>query len=249
MKKIIKNLIRKTGREIRPINYHEERILKVKNDWLINENINTIIDIGANDGGYATKIRKIFPTAKIYSIEALTPAYNILVSKFTNDKNFYSFNYALSNYTGETSFWECNASSACSSLLEMDELHKNLYPSTANNKLITLPCYKLDDLLQSNILQKNILLKIDVQGSEKIVLEGSKEILKSTHIIYSEVSFNSLYKNSLLFNEYASFLYSLGFKIEGIENISQSKIDGAFLQADAFFKRYKSIIIVRLKSS
>jgi FkbM family methyltransferase len=240
VKKIIKSILRKAGREIKPINYYEEKLHPVRYNWLINSGVNTIIDIGANDGGYSSKIRKVFPNTLIYSIEALEAPYQLLKSNFILDNNFISFNCALSNYTGETSFWECVSSSACSSLLEMDELHKNLYPSSANNKLVKLPCYRLDDLLKPYELKENILLKIDVQGAEKIVLEGAKEVLKKTTIIFSEVSFNSLYKNAFLFNDYSAFLYELGFKIEGIENVSQSKTDGTFLQADVFFKRFKN---------
>ena len=99
----------------------------VKNLWLKNKNIKTVFDIGASDGGFAREIRELLPTAKIYSFEALPEIYEKLESNFIDDALFQSYNIALSNYNGQTSFFRCE-SSGSSSILEMDELHKTAYP-------------------------------------------------------------------------------------------------------------------------
>ena len=91
--------------------------------------------------------------------------------------------------------------------------------------------------LNNENLEANILLKIDVQGYEKSVLEGAEELLKNTKVILTEVSFNELYKDQALFNEIIDFLKERGYYLAGIENISQSLKDGTFLQADVFFVR------------
>jgi hypothetical protein len=81
------------------------------------------------------------------------------------------------------------------------------------------------------------LLKLDVQGAEWMVLEGAQDILKRVKLIFMEVSFNTLYENSLLFSDTVIRMNQLGFNVKGIENISQSLIDGTFLQADVYFVR------------
>lgn len=238
MKKAILKLLRKTGRTIKPINTYEEKLHPVKNLWLKNKNIKTVFDIGASDGGFAREIRELLPTAKIYSFEALPEIYEKLESNFIDDALFQSYNIALSNYNGQTSFFRCE-SSGSSSILEMDELHKTAYPGTKNNEKINIMCSTLDDFIANEniVIDKNVLIKIDVQGAEKLVLEGAENLLSKSELIFSEINFNSVYKGNVLFNDLASFLEEKGFKIEGIKNVSQSLVDGTFLQADAFFSK------------
>ncbi|MEN9522251.1 MAG: hypothetical protein RL065_628, partial [Bacteroidota bacterium] len=50
-----------------------------------------------------------------------------------------------------------------------------------------------------------------------------------------ETSFNELYKNQWLFNDTYTFLVKQGFRLVGVENVSQSIVDGTFLQMDAYF--------------
>ena len=51
------------------------------------------------------------------------------------------------------------------------------------------------------------MVKIDVQGAEKMIFEGCNDLLKNTSIIFTEISFNSLYNNDILL---ASLLYTGG---------------------------------------
>jgi len=205
---------------------------------LKNKNINTIFDIGASDGDFSRGIRELFPNAKIYSFEVLCIPYEKLKMNFKDDSLFFAYNIALSNHSGETTFYECE-SSGSSSLLEMDELHKSSYPCSINNNEIKVECVKLDDFIieQKIDIKDDILIKIDVQGAEKIVFDGALQIIDRAQIIFSEINFNSMYKENVLFNDLADYLYKKGFKIEGIENVSQSLIDGTYLQVDTYFTK------------
>lgn len=240
MKQIIKKILRKTGRTITPINIYEERLAPVKHEWLKKKNIDIIFDIGASDGGFARKARALFPSAKIYSFEALPEVFSKLTSNFREDKQFKAFNIALSNHNGSTTFYRC-ASSGSSSILEMGDLHKSAYPSTKDNEKITIPCSKIDDLiLNENIsLDGNVLMKIDVQGAEGLVLSGAENLLTKTDLVFLEINFNNVYNENILFTDLVCFFKEKGFKIEGIENVTQSLVDGTFLQADAYFVKVK----------
>jgi hypothetical protein len=121
----------------------------------------------------------------------------------------------------------------------MSDIHKKSYPHTSKNSKITLDCFKLDDFVKKEAISinGNVLIKIDVQGAEKLVLEGASELLQKTNIIFSEINFNSVYNGNVLFNDLSSFLFDKGFRIEGIENISQSLVDGTYLQGDAYFTK------------
>jgi len=76
LKSLIKILLKRRGLEISRLK---------NNKWLSDYGINTILDIGANDGGFAKKIRQILPSTRIYSFEPLSLTFNNLVKEFEGD--------------------------------------------------------------------------------------------------------------------------------------------------------------------
>lgn len=238
IKNIVKNILHRYGKDIVPYDDYNNKLEPVKFNWLKSFNINTVLDVGASDGGYATKIRKIFPQSKIYSFEAIQESYYALLKRFKDDSTFQAFNICLSNYNGYCDFF-VNEYKGSSSLLNMSHLHKEAYPFTEKYVPIKIECKRLDTFIEerSFVLENNILLKLDVQGAEWMILEGAENLLKRVKVVFMEVSFNTLYEKSILFSETVIRMKQLGFSVAGIENISQSLIDGKFLQADVYFLR------------
>ena len=70
---------------------------------------------------------------------------------------------------------------------------------------------KLDDELKN--IKKDIFLKLDVQGFEKEVLDGAKELFanKKIKILMIELMTVIKYENDNLFNVYANLLEQYGF--------------------------------------
>ena len=204
--------------------------------WLLTQNIQTVIDAGGGWGDFAKRIRRILPKAKIISFETHKPSFDILNNAMRDDKNFESHFVALNNYNGSTTF-RVSSYDGSSSLLPMADLHKGAYPVSKNITEIQVDCKRLDDLVDANALAKNVLFKLDVQGAEKLVLEGAENVLAQTKIIFCEVNFQVLYEGCVLFNDLVEHLRQRHFKLIGIENVSQHPTSGMFLQADAWFER------------
>lgn len=236
IKKTIKKWLRHYGKEIKPIDEYFEKLEPVKNDWLKSFNVKTIFDVGSSDGGYAKKIRQVFPNAMIYSFEAIPESYQKLLLNFKHDNKLKAFNVCLNNYNGTCEF-NISEYSGSSSILKMNDMHKKAYPYTAKHKIAVVECKTLDTLVaeKSLVPEETILLKLDVQGAEWNILEGAKELIKKVKIVFMEVSFHTLYDNSILFTDIIIKMNSLGFKVKGIENVSQSLVDGTYLQCDAYF--------------
>jgi hypothetical protein len=238
IKKLIKDQLKNRGLHIQPIDEYEQQIELVKDVWLQQMGIETILDIGASDGGFARKARKAFPQAQIYSFEPLSNSYAKLTNHFANDSRFKSFNMVLSNKDGEMTFYQSSRSGS-SSLLEMGNLHKESYPESAELTPLVVPATTLDALVAKGEVQMKgeVLMKLDVQGAEKMVLEGAPDSLKKTRVVFSEMSFTELYKGQTLANELVSMLDRYGFKLCGIENVSRNVKNGTFLQCDGYFLR------------
>ena len=61
------------------------------------------------------------------------------------------------------------------------------------------------------------LMKFDIQGGELLALRGGARILQnSTLLVYTEILFNSLYKNGSIFCEIDLFLRKYGFVLHDI---------------------------------
>ena len=156
--------------------------------WLEKYDIKTIIDIGAHTGQFAKEIREKLPQVKIYSFEPLKDCYQKLVQNMSMDKNFKAYNFALGN---KESRQEINksASSPSSSLLSMANLHEEMYPHTKGGSKEEIEVKRLDDVFKNSDLEKEILVKIDVQGYEDKVIGGGVNFISQAKIVFLENSF------------------------------------------------------------
>lgn len=202
--------------------------------------IDFIFDIGASDGGFARKIKDIYPNAEMHSFEALPDSFEKLTFRCAHLTNFHPVHTALSDKEGEIEFYLCDNNTGSSSMLEMTDIHKEAYPHTAKNTALKVKAIRLDDYAKNIPLEnKKVLMKLDVQGAEKIVLEGSQETLNHVDLIFCEINFSETYKGCVMFSDLNKFLEARGFTLIGMENVSQSKIDGTFLQSDAYYIKTK----------
>ena len=141
------------------------------------ENFYYYFDIGANSGTLSLPIAKSKKT-KIICFEPLTYNFNKLINnyKINNlyDENVF-YKLALSNTKGVSKIYysENHANPGTASLLEGFE-EKNQDTEEINLE-------KLDNLY--NFKNKKIIIKIDVEGYEKFVIEGSLNLLKDNKIL------------------------------------------------------------------
>ncbi|WP_276132856.1 FkbM family methyltransferase [Polluticoccus soli] len=211
---------------------------KKDNRWLLNYNFNTIIDVGANEGQFAMKMRKFFPAATIISFEPIPEVFDKLNANFAGDSRFLSYCYGLGEEEQEASFF-LNEYSPSSSLLKMAD-HTKHFDAAVKDKEIKVKIARLDDILKKTELKAPILVKLDVQGYEDKVIGGGNNTIKCADVVISEVSFASLYQDQKLFDDIYTALSRLGFKYKGNFDQLRSPVDNSVLQADAIFIKEKN---------
>ena len=153
----------------------------------------TFVDVGAHFGETSIAMNYVFPDAKIYSFEPVPSSYKILKQKTENIKNIRLYDFALGNKEGKFDFW-LNNLSAASSLLDAESQREKLFETTKRKEKITISLKKFMDLTEIKI-QRPFYLKIDVEGAEKMVLEGFGNLIKNVDILQLEYNFKKLYKN------------------------------------------------------
>lgn len=210
---------------------YENEVLKFM--WLKEYNIHTIIDVGANEGQFASKIKQVFPMADIHCFEPLNEPYKMLENRFKNDSTVHLYKYGIGASDEEKEIFVNNYTPS-SSLLEMLDLHKENFDFAKEMHQERISVRRLDTFFNGNI-KRPLLLKIDVQGYEMFVLNGGQSTLQQADLLIIETSFYPLYAGQPLFEDIYDYLGNLGFRYIG--NIEQlySPHDYKVLQADALF--------------
>jgi FkbM family methyltransferase len=201
-------------------------------------NIDIVLDIGANVGQFSQQIREdIGYTKKIISFEPLSSAFKILKEKSKNDINWDVFNFALGDVEEEQTINISNNSDS-SSILEMLPSHLENAPDSKFIAQETVKVKRLDTIINGICSRSNkIFMKIDTQGYEKKVLDGAKNTLKKIDTIQIEMSLVPLYDGELLFHQMHMIMSDLGYGIVSIEPTFLNPTTGQVLQVDAIYQR------------
>lgn len=203
--------------------------------WLVPYNFITIIDVGANEGQFAKKIRYIFPNAILHCFEPIPDVFTQLKNNFKDQGSIFFYNYGLSEANEEKNIFS-NEYSASSSVLEMLDLHKENFDFAVKSEPVAIKMKPLDSFFITPV-PGPILLKIDVQGYEMFVLKGGESVLSQSDMIIIETTFHPLYKDQPLFEDIYDHLTARGFRYIG--NVEQlvAPTDKKILQADAVFAK------------
>jgi FkbM family methyltransferase len=203
-------------------------------------NINLVLDVGANIGQFGLDLRKAGYEGEIISFEPIKECYEQLVSNA--DKNWQIHNYALGD-NETTEDINISKKTVFSSILETSDFGKeNFSESIGLTEKQRIQIYKLDDVLHNltnNINNKKIFLKLDTQGYDSKVLVGATNTLNYVSAIQTEVSCKAIYKDTPAHYETLKKLSDLGFGITGIFPLSHDDQSMELLEFDCVLTRIK----------
>ena len=223
--------------------FENEQINFIKKN-IENVNFDYFIDIGAYIGYYTLYFSQFSNIQKIVSIEANKTNYDNLLKNISLNKlnNVIAHNFACSDTDSQVKLWYSDPNKmGGSSVLNTNDYEFNKYSSNPNldqnhlkkhyNKSYkdykkskenffyqNVESKKFDNIF--NTINKNLLIKIDVERHEIFVLKGAEKILNNNKIFLQIEIFPEL------FNDINDFLISRNFKL--INNIGW----------DYYFKNY-----------
>jgi FkbM family methyltransferase len=185
----------------------------------------TIFDVGANEGRFVEKALNCFNRATIHAFEPSEKEFSILQDKYTKKEGVILNNCALGG-TKEQKYFNITYKGGLNSFYDVHEDTK-WFLRQQNSKTFDKNFYikkiKLDIETIDNYA-KNIdsidILKIDTQGSEPEVLEGSVKSLASKKIkaILLEIIISDIYKTNINFFEIEKNLINNGYKLVSLDN-------------------------------
>jgi FkbM family methyltransferase len=200
-------------------------------------NLRTVIDGGANDGGFAKYIRAISPDTVIHSFEPVPWIHEKLKSKFKSDHKFHAYPLALSNENDKREF-EINSGQYSSSLLPVRADAAGMFWGLGHaEKRISVEVSTLDQWARGQELFPPMLLKLDIEGNELAALEGANELLSRTDYVLTEISFIDVRHGQPTFKEIVNFLAYKGFDLIDVFPGNMDKRTGRAVWADVLFAR------------
>lgn len=196
----------------------------------------TLVDAGAHHGAFTDAFLELHRPSRVVLVEPIPELAEKLKKQFENRPGFSVVVAALSDSNGEADF-EINTSDASSSLLKIDSRSSKWFDLDLSvARKISVPTLTLPQLMDEQQLDEIDLLKLDLQGAERLVLTGGETVLDRIRVVYTEVFFERLYAGAWLFWEINDFLAARGFKLCGLSSIVHAP-DGSLLQANATFRR------------
>lgn len=192
----------------------------------------TVIDAGANKGQFAAFAVNRWKRAKLICFEPLSEPRAILTKVLNHLAKHRALvkPLALGNKSGSVEIHIASREDS-SSLLKLGSAQKTLFKmSEERSELIDVA--RLDEQVSLHPDEKN-LLKIDVQGFEFELLQGTTKLFDHLDAIYVECSFIELYEHQKLAGDVSHFLNDHGFNEVGRFNSFYA--NDTLVQADLLF--------------
>ena len=155
----------------------------------------TVFDVGCYRGIFAKKILELVENKKIkFYLFDVNKNVKKYIANLLKLKNVHYNEIALHNKNGKAVYhyngsFECSGSSL-SNLIKDDAVWvlsrkiilKMLFLSTEEFTKYTVPTITLDSFVKKNKIKSIDLLKVDIEGSEHLMLQGARKTLKKNKI-------------------------------------------------------------------
>lgn len=193
----------------------EFRLLR---ELIYSKKIKTVFDVGANIGDYTRKIHELDKDIEIHCFEPDSISFGKL-SKRLNIRNIYLNNIALNDSVGIRNLYHNKEHAVLNSFYSQKECGS---PNTIRKlvKTTTLDKYCLD-----NSIKHIGLLKIDVEGGEMNVLQGTRRMLKNSAIDFIQFEFGfAAHAARVYFKDFVDFFKKFGYELYKLKPLKNEKI-------------------------
>jgi FkbM family methyltransferase len=194
-----------------------------------------VFDIGANVGSWSKYV--LLKSDKIFlnSFEPVKSTYDILCKNFINT-NVKCYNYAVSKNNEDKVFYFYGPTLQLS---ELSTLYKR--GDDVENKFnlkhhkINVKCITVDTFCKDNNINYIDFLKIDTEGAELDVLEGSYEMINNDKVKYIQFEYGGCYLDSNQTLKVAFDLLQLKYNIYRI-------LSGGLLHLEKWNNKYENYL-------
>ena len=223
---------------VRKLQVHSIKPHDITKSWVDRLGVNLVVDVGANEGQFAYRMRQMGYRGEIVSFEPLREAFEKLKVRNMSSKNWRGLQMALGERDDERTMEVAGNDMMSSSLLPMLPNHVEVLPTSAIFKTEKVKVRRLDETLKPLLnCHERIFLKVDTQGFEDRVLKGATGILANVVLIELELSLVQLYRGQALLPEIVNLVAKLGYVPIDLARGFEDGVRGKLLQVDGLFVR------------
>lgn len=167
-------------------------------DFQLDTFVSSLLDVGANQGLFSDAFKKRYNAECV----CLEPSEELIPA--LKSKGFETYNVGASNYTGTKTFYVNNSnkgSTGNSFYLEQTVHYQN------NTEERTINVVKPDDFFEGRTFD---FIKVDTQGSEYDIVDGSRRLISKCKYLLIEVPFFPFNKGAKLAKDIIPLISSLG---------------------------------------
>ena len=216
---------------------HRHTLAGTREAMLKSGEISLVIDVGAHAGEYGSGLRNCGYRGQIVSFEPVGGQFDQLLKAAAGDAAWECRNRAAGAQRGTASINVSGNEGFSSSLLEMEEAHRQAVADSRYERTETVEIARLDDeLADLPASPRSAYLKIDTQGFEHEVLAGARSALCACRAVELELSLTPLYEGQLLIGEMIEQMRNLGFAPTHLEPEFVDPHSGELLQVNGLFQ-------------
>lgn len=185
----------------------------------VNINFKKVLDIGAYEGNWTKSFKEFYPNADVLMIEANTEKESVL-------KEIGNYKIAVLGKTDdeEVNYYKC---------LDGVPTGNGIYPENTDYKFEP---EKRKAITLSTLLGSDDgfdLIKMDVQGAERDIIQGSLPIMANTKFLLLELQTVQYTKGTPRFSEMVTYLHDLGFEFVDIFDLKYDR--DCLIEMDCLF--------------
>jgi FkbM family methyltransferase len=180
--------------------------------------IDSVLDIGARKGSWTKKFKEHYPDAKSLMIEASADHIDDLI------RTGHYITALVGKNNEEVDYYECE---------DKENNHGNgIYKENSNVpfKVTRRKCTTLDSLLPG---QRFDLIKMDVQGAELDIIQGSPGFIYNAKYLWLELQPHNYNIGAPTAGQMIGYLHQIGFEFVTIDEINVN--NGVILGMDVIF--------------
>ncbi|MFF3348151.1 FkbM family methyltransferase [Streptomyces sp. NPDC002779] len=204
--------------------------------------VNCVLDVGANHGQYAKRLRKHGYRGRIVSFEPTAEAFAKLSKAAEHDPRWQVHHCALGR---EDTTAEIHVGwNTMNSLLPASDYGRDRYKRFHTTRTEQIRIRRLDAVLDEaldGIEEPRPFLKMDTQGYDLEVYAGAGERIADFVGLQSEVAMLRLYEGSPPMSESVAAYEDGGFEITGMYPVTREAATGRVVEFDCVMMRAKAL--------
>ncbi len=195
-----------------------------------------ILDVGAHQGSFTDLALPYFKPDHVWMVEA-DPDYSAALKvRYAATPAVTVLPCAILNASGHVEL-RVNSHRDSSSILPIESISEKTFGLTmTETATVNVPACTLDELFERERITRIDLMKVDIQGAERLMIEGGTKALARVELLYIELSYERFYAGAPLAHEMEDLLWQRGFRLRSLHE-SRLGANGALAYTNALFLR------------